>query len=278
MNHKIDTVQNGRAFERLAQTAHGQNLGSALKNWTLGRLGRNSVQKILNGRQAYRLALLGRTRRQQPLCVGLLWVVHDLVEGARLHHLALPEHDYLVGDVRNRFPVVADEEHRHSALTLQIAQQIEDFERHRMVKGRRGLVANQQLGVHGHCHGDHHALALPPRQLVGVLLHRGFGLRNLHPAQLLKCAVTCLLGLEPQCGFGGLRDLAPDAHRRIEGRHGLLKDHGFAGHSVCECRPRSRQSLGQQAHKRQCRQRLTRTRLAHEGHTLAGVEVEVEAT
>ena len=55
---------------------------------------------------------------------------------------------------------------------LQLAHQVEDLRLDGDVERRRRLVGDQQLGLGGQRHGDHHPLRLPARQLVRVAVGR----------------------------------------------------------------------------------------------------------
>ena len=47
-------------------------------------------------------------------------------------------------------------------------EQLQDLRLHRDVERGRRLVGDQKIGAIGERHGDHHPLALPARQLVGI--------------------------------------------------------------------------------------------------------------
>ncbi len=51
---------------------------------------------------------------------------------------------------------------------LEPAQQVEDLRLDGDVEGGGGLVGDQQVGLVGEGHGDHHALALPARELMRI--------------------------------------------------------------------------------------------------------------
>jgi hypothetical protein len=63
--------------------------------------------------------------------------------------------------------VVGDQQQGQPELAPQLRQQGEDLGLDHHVQGGGGLVGDQQAGRAGQGHGDHHPLALAPRQLVG---------------------------------------------------------------------------------------------------------------
>ena len=64
--------------------------------------------------------------------------------------------------------IVGDEQHRHPGLLLEIAEQLEDLRLHRHVERRGRLVGDEEVGLVGERHRDHHALALAAGKLVGI--------------------------------------------------------------------------------------------------------------
>ena len=67
--------------------------------------------------------------------------------------------------------VVGDEQDGHVALFLQTLYQFQNLFLDGDVQRGCGLVAYQELGIAGECHGYHHALLHPPGKLVGILVH-----------------------------------------------------------------------------------------------------------
>jgi hypothetical protein len=77
-------------------------------------------------------------------------------------------HDHVVGNLAHHAQVMADEQHAHAVLVLQPGQQLHDLALDGHVQRRGRLVGDQQLGLAGQRHGDHHALLLAARQLVRI--------------------------------------------------------------------------------------------------------------
>ena len=92
----------------------------------------------------------------------------DLVHPARLHDLALGHHPHAVGHAADDAEVVSDEEERHAEPLLERLQQAQDLRLDGDVERGGGLVRDQQLGLIGQRHGDHHALPLAPGELVRI--------------------------------------------------------------------------------------------------------------
>ena len=68
-------------------------------------------------------------------------------------------HRHLVGHLGDHAEIVRDQDDRHAGLLLQVAQQVEDLRLHGDVERGGRLVGDQQVGLAGQRHGDHHALA-----------------------------------------------------------------------------------------------------------------------
>ena len=149
--------------------------------------------------------------------------------GRALHDVAGVHDDDLVGARRDHAEVVGHQDHRHLAVALQRAQQVEDLGLHGHVEPGGGLVGHEQAGGAGERDGDHDALAHATGELgrVGlVALDRG-GDAHLHEEGERR-----LLGLslgQLEVDLEGLGDLVADALHRVERRHGVLEDHGDVG-------------------------------------------------
>ena len=71
---------------------------------------------------------------------------------------------------------------------LQRFQQLEDLRLDGDVERGGGLVGDQQIGLVGERHGDHHALPLPAGELVGVGVESLLGIGEADLAQQLEHA------------------------------------------------------------------------------------------
>ena len=98
----------------------------------------------------------------------MLGAREDLGGGARFDDLALGHDAHAGGHRADDAEVVGDEQEGHAQRGLEPAQQFEDLRLDGDVEGRGGLVGDQEVGLVGQGHGDHHALALPSRELVRI--------------------------------------------------------------------------------------------------------------
>ncbi|MNY80867.1 hypothetical protein D3C86_2221160 [compost metagenome] len=65
-----------------------------------------------------------------------------------------------MGDALDQVEVVADQQQGHAQAGLQRFEQFEDLQLHGDVQRRGRFVGDQQLGLVGQGHGDHHTLPL----------------------------------------------------------------------------------------------------------------------
>ena len=113
------------------------------------------------------------------------------------------------------------------SLALQVLEQLEDLRLHGDVERRRRLVGDQEIGIVGERHGDHHALALAARQLVRISrASRVSGSRM--PTLVRSSTMRWRRVAAPQALVerDDLADLPLDRVQRIERSHRLLEDHG----------------------------------------------------
>ena len=102
-----------------------------------------------------------------------------------LDDLAAVHHGDAVRHLGDDAEVVGDQHDARAALGLQRAHQVEDLRLDRDVERRRRLVGDEQLGLGGERHGDHHPLRLTARELVRVRLGPRFGVGDADGAQHL---------------------------------------------------------------------------------------------
>jgi hypothetical protein len=81
----------------------------------------------------------------------------------------------------HHYQVVRDEPHGKPVFLLQLGEQRQDLRLYGYIKGRRGLIGNQQPGSVDERHGEEDALPLTARELVRIIVvsRRGIGNRNL---------------------------------------------------------------------------------------------------
>ncbi len=109
----------------------------------------------------------------ESACVGMLRVAEDLLGAARLHDAAGVHHQHAVADVGEHRQVVADDHHADAEVAHESGEQVEDLRLDHDVERGRGFVGDDQRGSAGQGHRDHHPLALPAGELVGVGTHPG---------------------------------------------------------------------------------------------------------
>ncbi len=85
-----------------------------------------------------------------------------------LDDLAFLHHADSVGEPSHDAEVVGDEQHRHAEPLLQVLEQRKDLRLHGDVERGGGLVGDQEIGLVGERHGDHHALALAAGELMRI--------------------------------------------------------------------------------------------------------------
>ena len=176
-----------------------------------------------------------------------------------------------------------------SSLFAQVAHEVGDFGLHGHVQGGGGLVGDQQLWVAGERLRDHRALPLAAGKLVGVgpkaFSGSGSSTRSsMRRARRRASSGTC-------CAAGPSPRSAPHRVDRVQGRHGLLEDHGdFLTADRADVRRVSQQLLAGELDARRIpgccwaagpeghgTGALARAGLAHDGEHLTGADLVVQA-
>ncbi len=128
-------------------------------------------------------------------------------------------------DFRDHAHVVCDEHHRHAALLLEAADEVQDFRLRGDVERRGGFVRDQHGGVAGQGHGDHHALAHAAGKFEGVAVHGAMRVRDFDRGQQFDRARAGLLAGQAEMQANRLPHLVPHLVDGGEGGHGFLEDH-----------------------------------------------------
>ena len=95
---------------------------------------------------------------------------------APLDDLAIVHDADPVGHLAHDAEIVGDQQHRHVELGLELEQEVEDLRLDGHVERGGRLVGDQQVGLVGERHGDHHPLPLPAGKLMRIGLEPPFGI------------------------------------------------------------------------------------------------------
>ena len=109
-----------------------------------------------------------RLRREQVLGVGCCGAVKMALRAACLDDLAIGHDADPVGHLAHDAEIVGDEQHGHVELGLELQQELEDLRLDGDVERRGRLVGDEQVGLVGERHGDHHPLPLAARELMRI--------------------------------------------------------------------------------------------------------------
>ena len=148
--------------------------------------------------------------------------------GTDLHHPAQVHHRDPIGDGPCQPEVVRHDHQRDVELVAELHQQREDLAADRRVEVRHGLVGDDHVRIEHEGAGDHDALTLSARELVGVVQVEALGRaqararERLRDQVLLGLAVRALFDLvDPQT----LGDDLVDRLAGVERGRRVLEDH-----------------------------------------------------
>ncbi len=179
-------------------------------------------------------------RGEQHLGVRVLGVSEDLPRLSLLDDAPVLHHAHPLGHALDDAEVVRDQQHRHAHALLQLAQQLEDLRLDGDVERRGGLVGDEEVRLVGERHGDHHALALAARELMGVGAEALLGLLDADHVQQLQRALARRRRRHALVQDQRLTDLLRNRVQWVERRHRLLEDHA----DLVAARTRERRRVG----------------------------------
>ena len=189
--------------------------------------GRGLGRRPGDGHQTLLGAVQRGDRAQQQPGVGVTGVGVEVAGRGPLDQPAAVHHQHPVGEAGDDAQVVGDEQDGQVAGLPQFVEQVEHLGLDGHVESGGRLVRDQQVGVAGQSDGDHHPLAHPARQLVGVGVHE-----TLRPGQVhLVEEVHCNVSHRPLVEIGAVKlqrldDLAPGLQDRVQRGERVLEDHG----------------------------------------------------
>ena len=120
---------------------------------------------------------------------------------------------------------MGDEDDGRSEPLLHMFHDIQDLLLDRDIQGCRRLVGNQEGRSAGKGDGDHHALAHPSGELMGILTIPLLAIAYAHLFQDIDGFLLRLFPCQVLMFHEALGNLVPDPDRRVEGCHRVLKDH-----------------------------------------------------
>ena len=169
-----------------------------------------------------------RDRPQQPDGVGILGAGVEGPGVGVFHHPAGIHDGDMLGHLGDDPEVVGDEEDRGPGFRLEFVHEVQDLGLDGDVERRGRLVGDHQLRVAGERHGDHHALAHAAAHLVRVVVDALLGRRDADQLEHIDRPFARRRARELLVQADDLLHLVAHRVGRVEGGHGLLKDHGDA--------------------------------------------------
>ncbi len=163
---------------------------------------------------------------EQRLRIGMLRRGENLLDGAVLDDLAVLHHADALRDLAHDAEIVGDEQKRHVQPRLDVLQERDDLRLHGDVERGGRLVGDQQIGLVGERHGDHHALALAAGELMRIALEPGFRIGNADLGEHFERARARRGAGQAAMQQQDFADLLFDRVQRIERGHRLLEDDG----------------------------------------------------
>ena len=190
------------------------------------RVGGVDAQQVELARQraALHRAELGHGG-EQGAGVGVRRAGEDLGCGAAFDAFAAVHHLHAVGNLGDDAHVVGDEHHAHLHLMLQGADQGQNLRLDGDVERGGRLVGDQQRGLAGERHGDHHPLAHAARELVREAGEDVLRLGDAHQVEHAQCFGVGRGVVHALVFADRLGDLLAGGEHRVERGHRLLKDH-----------------------------------------------------
>ena len=208
----------------------------------------------------------------------------DLLSGI-LHHHPL-------GGFCHHAHIMGDQHQTHAVVALDRHQKIQNLRLNGHIQCRGRLVGNQQFGLGGQSHRNHHALAHAARQLVRKSTQAPLGIGDADRFQQFDGAAAAGGTVQTQMGFQTFANLEPHGEAGVQAGHRLLEDHrNIAAHGAATLAVRQGQQIQplephdiggngrgpwQQAHHGQHRHRFARTRFSDNRHHLVAVNRQID--
>ncbi len=166
---------------------------------------------------------------QQAAGVGVRRRRKHFSHRAGLHDAPRVHHRHAVGNLRHHAEVVGNQQQGQAQALPQLGQQRQNLRLDSDVQRRCRLVGDEQQRPAHQGHGNQGALPKTAGELVRILFHATFRVRDGHLAHHFQRRGARLAArdlLVRQQRFG---NLVADFHHRVQGGHRLLEDHGDSG-------------------------------------------------
>ena len=151
--------------------------------------------------------------------------LEHISDAAGFHDRAILHHADPVGVTTHDLQVVGDQQQRHPVLGPQPGQQLQDLRLDRDIECSGRFVGNQQRGIIGKRHRDHHTLSLAARELVRECLQTVFRIGKTGFAQHIHNTLSQTVRRDAPVQRNGLGNLSADAMQRVQAVHRLLEHH-----------------------------------------------------
>ena len=121
--------------------------------------------------------------------------------------------------------VVRDDDEGDAHAFGEVFHQLENLGLDGDVQSCRRFIGNDELGLAAKRHRDHHPLAHPAAQVVGVLPDAALRLGDTHQAQIFDRLFLRVGPVHAEVMLHRLGELQPDGQDGVQGSHGFLEDH-----------------------------------------------------
>ncbi len=140
------------------------------------------------------------------------------------HDAPAIHHRHAVAEPCHHPEIMGDEDDGEPELFLQGGQKIEDLRLNGHIERGGRLVSDQELGLAGERHRDHHPLAHAPGKLMRVLVDPALGRGDADERHQLDGAGARRSRAHAEVVAQHLADLHAHGEERIERGHGILED------------------------------------------------------
>lgn len=148
--------------------------------------------------------------------------VEIVYRGALDNESAVHDH-YAISDPGHHTEVVRNPNNAHADFLAELLDEFQDLGLDRHVKRGLRLVGDEHLWLAGKCNSDHHPLAHPAGELVGIVVHPVLWRGDADQGEKLDRTLARLATAETEMLAQRLLQLLADRQDRVERRHRVWK-------------------------------------------------------